>query len=110
MSHTWREWAIASAVLALGAAPAARAQTDSTSPAAPPAPARHGTPPAQLSGDITTTGQLYGAAGIPDRWPGQSWSIDMNPEATLFGTFHLGFGLSSLPKATSTARTSTSSA
>ena len=72
---------------------AARAQTDSASPAAPPTPARHGTPPAQLSGDITTTGQLYGAAGVPDRWPGQSWSIEMNPEATLFGTFHLGFGL-----------------
>lgn len=81
----------AAAALALGAAlalaaPAARAQ-------APAPPSGTGSLPVQLSGDVTTTGQLYGAAGIPDRWPGQSWTIEMNPEATLFGSFHLGFGL-----------------
>ncbi len=88
---TARYWMIGvTLALAVAPAPAVRAQTPAAAGQPPQAPASS---PLQLSGDITTTGQLYGAAGIPDRWPGQSWSIEMSPEATLFGGFHLGFGI-----------------
>jgi hypothetical protein len=46
--------------------------------------------PFRLSGNIITTGQAYAASGIAGRWPGASYTVEMNSEATLFNAFSMG--------------------
>ena len=44
--------------------------------------------PFRFSGNVVTTGQLYGHTGIAGRLPGQSYSIGLTPQMTLFGSFY----------------------
>jgi len=49
--------------------------------------------PVQLGGQITTMGQLYGVSGIPARWPGASYDIEMTPQITLFNDISAGLNI-----------------
>lgn len=81
-------------LLVLWGAVAARAQTTPTPQTPTPAPGFPATVnhyfPAQFTGEMTLTEQIYGVHGIASRRPGESWQVGMNPNLLVFGEFSVG--------------------
>jgi len=77
-------------VIASASGKPARAQAPGDTPAAggsgPSLPVR-------LSGDVSSYGELYGAAGIAARRPGETYRLSMSSQLTFFGSFSLGLSV-----------------
>jgi len=46
--------------------------------------------PIRFSGDVNSSGELYGASGTQARRPGQSWRANVNSQLTFLGSFSVG--------------------
>jgi hypothetical protein len=49
--------------------------------------------PVRFTGDVNSTGELYGASGTEARRPGQSWRASVNSQLTFFGSFSVGLNI-----------------
>jgi len=46
--------------------------------------------PVRFTGDVNSTGELYGASGVAARRPGESWRASVNAQLTFLNSFSVG--------------------